>query len=241
MFFKTTIFKIIVSAVAGAVIGGGTMAVIMSNNKQEPATDVTSIVEQPADTAYTAAESTENQPADDTFYEEQISETVVSTENQPADDTLYEDSTGYSELTDSSETTENSGESPASDFRYEEHKDYIKIQFYRGNSETIVIPEKINNKPVTTICESSFRADSIHTQNYLIKSITLPNTVTTIGSSAFAFCESLEYIYIPESVTEIIDGTYGAFEGCESLTIHGKSGSAAESYAKENNIPFVAE
>ena len=43
---------------------------------------------------------------------------------------------------------------------------------------------------------------------------------------------------IPESVIEIGEG---AFAGCGSLTIHAPAGSYAEQYAKENNIPFVAE
>ena len=44
---------------------------------------------------------------------------------------------------------------------------------------------------------------------------TIPNSVTTIGDSAFAFCESLTNINIPNSVTTI---GKGAFSDCESLT-----------------------
>ena len=40
---------------------------------------------------------------------------------------------------------------------------------------------------------------------------------------------------IPDSVTSI--GEW-AFEGCKNLTIYGRFGSYAETYAKENNIPF---
>lgn len=71
-----------------------------------------------------------------------------------------------------------------------------------------------------------------------LKTITLPDSVTRIWPIAFANCTSLTDIYIPDSVTRI---ERGAFQDCSSLTIHGKSGSAAETYAKENNIPFVAE
>ena len=45
---------------------------------------------------------------------------------------------------------------------------------------------------------------------------TIPNSVTTIGDSAFSFCDSLTSINIPNSVTTIEDG---AFKGCGSLTI----------------------
>ena len=44
---------------------------------------------------------------------------------------------------------------------------------------------------------------------------TIPNSVTTIGDSAFAFCDSLTSINIPNSVTTIGDSAFG---GCKSLT-----------------------
>ena len=43
---------------------------------------------------------------------------------------------------------------------------------------------------------------------------TIPDSVTSIGSSAFAYCSSLESITIPDSVTSIGDS---AFHGCSSL------------------------
>ena len=46
-------------------------------------------------------------------------------------------------------------------------------------------------------------------------------------------------VVIPESVTRI--GSWAFISGCTDLTIHAPAGSCAEQYAKENNIPFVAE
>ncbi len=51
--------------------------------------------------------------------------------------------------------------------------------------------------------------------NSNIKSIKLPNSVTSIGRDAFSDCSSLTYVTIPNSVTSI--GQY-AFYGCSSLT-----------------------
>ena len=70
-----------------------------------------------------------------------------------------------------------------------------------------------------------------------LTSITIPDSVTSIGNCAFYNCTSLTSITIPDSVTSI---GYDAFSRCTSLTIHGYSGSYAETYAKNNNIPFVA-
>ena len=46
-------------------------------------------------------------------------------------------------------------------------------------------------------------------------SVTIPNTVTTIGPEAFENCDGLTSVTIPESVVTI---DYSAFDGCTSLT-----------------------
>lgn len=71
-----------------------------------------------------------------------------------------------------------------------------------------------------------------------LTSITCPDSITEIGDYAFEGCISLESITISNSVTRI---SFCAFECCDNLTIHAPTGSYAEQYAKENNIPFVAE
>jgi hypothetical protein len=65
----------------------------------------------------------------------------------------------------------------------------------------------------------------------------IPSNITSIGRIAFAECKNLANIVIPDSVTNIGDKI---FYGCDSVTIHAPARSYAESYAKENNIPFVA-
>ena len=47
-------------------------------------------------------------------------------------------------------------------------------------------------------------------------------------------------VYIPDSVTEIGDMAFDNY-GYKDIVIRGKSGSAAEEYAKEKNIKFIAE
>jgi hypothetical protein len=48
-----------------------------------------------------------------------------------------------------------------------------------------------------------------------LTSVTIPNSVTSIGGNAFLNCTSLTSVTIPNSVTNI--GNY-AFNGCNSLT-----------------------
>ena len=69
----------------------------------------------------------------------------------------------------------------------------------------------------------------------------LPDGLTTIGNSAFEDCTSLAALHIPASTTKIEQGSFGSFRNCPKLTIFAPVGSYAEQYAKNNNIPFVAE
>ena len=70
-----------------------------------------------------------------------------------------------------------------------------------------------------------------------LSSVELPESLQAIKTGAFYSCTDLEQITIPESVTEIGEGAFG---DCPALTIYGKAGSAAETYAVANGIPFVA-
>ena len=83
----------------------------------------------------------------------------------------------------------------------------------------IVVPAKYKGKPVTSIGNSAFYrsllAGFYSGVDYpTITSITLPDTITKIGDSAFAECTGLTSLEIPASVTEI---GQGAFYGCSNL------------------------
>ena len=89
------------------------------------------------------------------------------------------------------------------------------VLFNKGKTELICYPagktDKSYNIPnsVTSIGYSAF----INCTS--ITSITIPDSVTSIDSSAFGGCSSLKSITIPNSVTSI---GYYAFYGCTSLT-----------------------
>lgn len=67
-----------------------------------------------------------------------------------------------------------------------------------------------------------------------LREINISNRVAKLEENTFFGCENLERIYIPNSVTEFDSKI---FTNCDKLTIYCHKGSAAEKYAKENNIP----
>lgn len=105
---------------------------------------------------------------------------------------------------------------------------YIGLDAFSGCSSLTSVTISVN---MEVIGEGAFKAcDNL-------PNITIPDSVTTINNYAFYNCPNLTSITIPDSVTSI--GTR-VFTGCNQLTISGKSGSTAESYAKDNKIPFNA-
>ena len=85
----------------------------------------------------------------------------------------------------------------------------VNITGYYGSAETVVIPDTIDGKSVTSIGAWVFSGFTSLT------SITIPDSVTSIGEYAFGGCTSLTSITIPDSVTSIGDSAFG---GCTSLT-----------------------
>jgi len=77
----------------------------------------------------------------------------------------------------------------------------------------IVIPREYNGALVTQITSSAFE------RNEAIKTVVIPDSVTSIGNYAFYVCESLTSITIPDSVTNIGDSAFYYCSGLTSITI----------------------
>lgn len=85
---------------------------------------------------------------------------------------------------------------------------YAEVIAYSGAAKRIVIADSFGGVPVTTIYTEAFK-------NSDITSVVIPDSVTSIGDYAFAYCDSLTSVVIPDSVTSIGDW---AFHDCDSLT-----------------------
>ncbi len=85
----------------------------------------------------------------------------------------------------------------------------VEITFYSGSDLESDIPETINGKMVTSIGEGAFAdCDSL-------RNVTIPESVKNIGENAFNSCDGLTSLTIPNSVTSIGEG---AFYKCENLS-----------------------
>lgn len=118
------------------------------------------------------------------------------------------------------------------------------------NLKKIVLPEKITSVKEGTfsICDNLtevFFSKNLKTIEkdafadcFSLKKIILPDGLESIGEYAFNSSETSgeQTIYIPESVKTISKRAINR----DIATIYGFKNSAAEKYAKENNIPFVA-
>ena len=91
-------------------------------------------------------------------------------------------------------------------------------QYIPNESETeIIIPSNVKEIGDNAFLERvSYNGIYCVRRNDTLKSIIIPNSVTSIGHMAFRACTYLESIIIPDSVTEI---GINAFMSCTSLKI----------------------
>jgi hypothetical protein len=104
---------------------------------------------------------------------------------------------------------------------------------YKGTDEDVIIPSKINGITITTIDNNAFLNSNIvsisfepnseleYIMDYSFKdckkltTITLPNSLTNIGTLTFSGCTSLTNITLSNNLTKI---GAAVFNGCTSLT-----------------------
>lgn len=87
---------------------------------------------------------------------------------------------------------------------------------YTGNRKRVMIPLNYNGKPITEIASETFSG------NQTVTAVSIPRTVTLIGTKAFFECTALIDVELQGGVTKV---ETSAFEGCTSLqnvTLSGK-------------------
>lgn len=99
---------------------------------------------------------------------------------------------------------------PASkpEFEFEKNGTGYTLTKYNGKAAECAIPSEYNGEKVTEIGDSAFA------ENMSLERITVPDSVTAIGSRAFCGCESLEKAELSENITDI--GDY-AFAYCKRI------------------------
>ena len=98
------------------------------------------------------------------------------------------------------------------DFEFEldetDNRESITIKNFKGRSENLIIPEAVDNIPITTIGGFAFSS------NRQIENISLPENLVSIENYAFFYCEKLKSIMLPKKI-KYIDSS--AFCGCDNL------------------------
>lgn len=85
---------------------------------------------------------------------------------------------------------------------------YVRIDRYVGTAQTVIIPNSIEGLPVTELSYSTF-ADCRQ-----LKNVTIPDSITKVGSYLFENCSSLISVSIGNGITAI---PIGMFSNCTSL------------------------
>jgi hypothetical protein len=115
-------------------------------------------------------------------------------------------------------------------YRCELKDDKVEIMYYVGNGGNVVIPSTICGCPVTSIQEWAFYDCAGLT------SITIPQSVSSIGYGAFGYCNSLTRITIHSATTEIDKD--GFTIPCQA-TIIGYDPSTAKDFAAKHGRMFA--
>ena len=105
-----------------------------------------------------------------------------------------------------------SGET-SGDWTYTVSDNQATITGYSGDGGEVVIPAELDGVAVVKVGDGW--PPVFGDFNYTVTSITIPDSVTSIGDFAFAYCNNLTSITIPDSVTII---GQDAFRFCSSLT-----------------------
>ena len=124
-------------------------------------------------------------------------------------------------------------ETPPAVFEYDIVDDHVVITGLVEEPKDIVIPSIINDKPVTTIGDRAFA----NRQN--ITTITIPESIISIGDDAMAGCKSLEATHVDENNPYYATADGVIFDKDKSKLIAYPSGKKDEYVAIPNSVTSI--
>ena len=140
--------------------------------------------------------------------------------------------------------------SPAAELKklwnYEKLEDgTLRITGYKGKEKEIQVPAQIGKDRVSVIGKMAFDPHAPRVKNsyerHHIERIYVPEGIIQIEGMAFGSLRQLTEVVLPASVEFVAESAFMATNMIIKGSIHAPAASYAETYAKENKIPFVAE
>lgn len=104
---------------------------------------------------------------------------------------------------------------------------------HSASCRVIVYGEKLLKLPAALL-----QIDAEAFRYSIMDAVIVPEKAESIGSKAFADCDDLRIIYMPDSVVQIAED---AFDGSDNVCFVCESENAAATYAKKYSIPYVVE
>lgn len=134
-----------------------------------------------------------------------------------------------SESTEASSSEQSSSAPSGAYFTYTTSGSKATITGYTGDDEELIIPSYIDGYKVESIADSAFSSE-------VLKRVTVPNGVKSIGWFAFYACPAMTSITLPESIESI---GHSAFSPTGKLTIYCYASSFAHEYARSYALDYA--
>ena len=132
-------------------------------------------------------------------------------------------------------------------FSFDVGEKSVAVVSYTGKAKKVRIPAKVDSLPVTKIYNECFW------QVRTMTSLSIPDSVTEIGESAFNECTGLKKLVLPGELRKIGNSAFwyctnlrtvvldskvskigkDAFRGCENVTVYVVAGTRAETHLKK--------
>lgn len=115
------------------------------------------------------------------------------------------------------------------EYTYQLKKNFAVLTAYLGKDEHVVVPAAVDGYLVIALADRTFADCNV-------QSVTLPETIESIGWFTFYGCDNLEKVTLPAKLSSI---GYASFDGCApTLCLHVQEGSYAERFANSFGLRY---